>query len=83
MSKKYTPGLAAWIALLVLLIYMIQTSNRTVEHLTFLQFEVLELRMELDRGYDDEKEEWFVPWGDMELENKENRLRIALTRSSL
>jgi len=82
MSKKYTPGLIPWIALLFLLFYMVKTMDRMVTHLTFLELEVLELRMDVDEGYDEE-EEWFVPWEDMELEDKEDRLRIALTRSSL
>jgi len=82
MSKKYTPGLIPWIALLFLLFYMVKTMDRMVEHLTFLELEVLELRMDVDEDYGEE-EEWFVPWEDMELEDKEDRLRIALTRSSL
>ena len=61
---------------------MVKTMDRMVEHLTFLELEVLELRMDVDESYDEE-EEWFVPWEDMELEDKEDRLRIALTRSSL
>lgn len=82
MSKKYTPGLIPWIALLFLLAYMVKTMDRMVTHLTFLELEVLELRMDVDEGYEEE-EEWFVPWEDMELEDKEDHLRIALTRSSL
>ena len=79
-KRKYVPGLIPWIALLFLLFYMVQTMDRMVQHLSLMEFRILELEVEVLEEYDEE-EEWFVPWEDMELEDKEDRLRIALTET--
>lgn len=74
MAKKYTPGLIPWIALLFLLFYMVNTMNSIVDHLTLIQIEVLESEI----WEEDEEEEWFQTWDEMDQEDKEDRLRIAL-----
>jgi len=79
-SKKYTPGLIPWIALLLLLFYMVSTMDRMVQHLSLMEYRILELEIEVMDDYDEE-EEWFTPWDEMELEDKEDRLRIALTET--
>lgn len=77
MSKKFVPGLIPWIALLFLLFYMVSTMDRMVQHLSLMEIRILELEIEVIGDY--EEEEWFKDWDEMDEEDKEDHLRIALT----
>ena len=77
-NKRYIPGLIPWIALLFLLLYMVNTMERMVDHLSLMEIRILEIEIEA-MDYYEEEEEWFKDWDDMDDEDKQNHLRIALT----
>lgn len=58
--------------MLFLLLYMVQTMNRISLHLTLMEIRVLENEVL-------EEEEWFESWDEMDQEDKEDHLRIAVT----
>lgn len=78
MNKKFVPGLIPWIALLLLLFYMVNTMERIVNHLSLMEIRILEVEIEA-MDYYEEEEEWFKDWDDMDDEDKANHLRIDLT----
>ena len=77
-NKRYIPGLIPWIALLFLLLYMVNTMERMVDHLSLMEIRILEIEIEA-MDYYEEEEEWFKDWDDMDDEDKQNHLRISLT----
>lgn len=77
-NKRYIPGLIPWIALLFLLLYMVNTMESMVDHLSLMEIRMLEVEIEA-MDYYEEEEEWFKDWDDMDEEDKQNHLRIALT----
>ena len=76
-TRKYTPGLIPWIALLLLLFYIVSTMDRMVLHLSLMELKILELEVEVM----EEDDEWFKDWDEMGLEDKEDRLRIAIEKT--